>query len=285
MKLTKLLIFCISSLLFTVVLQAQDISINGKVNDENGMPIPGATILIKGTTTATSSDFDGKFEIKAPSNGVLVISFIGYATLNVEVSGRTQINVKLNSESQNLNEVVVVGYGTQKKMLTTGASLSLKGKDITALKTGSAMEALQGIAPGVSVTRNSGAPGAGTRVTIRGLGTIGNSNPLYIVDGIAVGDIDYLSPSDIGSITVLKDAASAAIYGSRAANGVVLVTTVKGSKDRPAKISYDYFFGVQNIYKNLDPLNAQEYMYILDEGMVNDGLAPKDWHSIVTNNS
>ncbi|WP_281637248.1 SusC/RagA family TonB-linked outer membrane protein [Flavobacterium marginilacus] len=285
MKLTKLLIFCVSSLLFTVVMQAQDITINGKVNDEKGMPVPGATILIKGTPTAVSSDFDGKFEIKAPSNGVLVISFVGYTTLNLQISGRTQITAQLNPESQNLNEVVVVGYGTQKKMLTTGASLSLKGKDIAALKTGSAMEALQGIAPGVSVTRNSGAPGAGTRVTIRGLGTVGNSNPLYIVDGIAVGDIDYLSPSDIGSITVLKDAASAAIYGSRAANGVVLVTTVKGAKDRPAKISYDYFFGVQNIYKNLDPLNAQEYMYILDEGMVNDGLAPKDWHSIVTNNS
>lgn len=285
MKLTKLLIFCVSALFFSVVLQAQDIAITGKVNDEKGMPIPGATILIKGSTTATSSDFDGKFEIKAPSNGVLVISFVGYSTLNVQISGRTQITAQLNPESQNLNEVVVVGYGTQKKMLTTGASLSLKGKDIAALKTGSAMEALQGIAPGVSVTRNSGAPGAGTKVTIRGLGTAGNSNPLYIVDGVSVDNIDYLSPSDIGSISVLKDAASAAIYGSRAANGVVLVTTVKGVKDRPAKISYDYFFGIQNIYKNLDPLNAQEYMYIIDEGMVNDGLAPKDWHGIITNNA
>lgn len=285
MKFTKVLIFCVSALFFSVVLQAQDIAITGKVNDEKGMPIAGATILIKGTTTASSSDFDGKFEIKAPSNGVLVISFVGYSTLNVQISGRTQITAQLNPESQNLNEVVVVGYGTQKKTLTTGASLSLKGKDITALKTGSAMEALQGIAPGVSVTRNSGAPGAGTRVTIRGLGTIGNSNPLYVVDGVSVSNIDYLSPSDIGTISVLKDAASAAIYGSRAANGVVLITTVKGVKNRPAKISYDYFFGIQNIYKNLDPLNAQEYMYIMDEGMVNDGKAPNDWHKLLTQNS
>ena len=276
--------FCISSLLFTFVLHAQDISVNGTVNDENGMPIPGANILIKGTSTAVSTDFDGKFTIKAPSNGVLVVSFVGYNTANVSIAGRTQITVKLGSESTNLNEVVVVGYGTQKKTLTTGASLNLKGKDITALKTGSAMEALQGIAPGVSITRNSGAPGAGTRVTIRGLGTIGNSNPLYIVDGVSVDNIDYLSPSDIGTLSVLKDAASAAIYGSRAANGVVLITTVKGAKDRPAKISYDYFFGIQNIYKNLDPLNAQEYMYIMDEGMVNDGLAPNDWHKILTQN-
>ena len=285
MKLTKLLFLCVSSLLFTVVMHAQDITVNGKVSDENGMPIPGATILIKGTTSSTSSDFDGKFEIKAPSNGSLAVSFVGYTTSNIQVSGRTQIDIKLNTESQSLNEVVVVGYGTQKKVLTTGASLNLKGKDITALKTGSAMEALQGIAPGISITRNSGSPGAGTKVTIRGLGTIGNSNPLYIVDGVSVGDIDYLSPSDIASISVLKDAASAAIYGSRAANGVVLVTTVKGTKDRPAKISYDYFFGIQNIYKNLDPLNAQEYMHIMDEGMVNDGKPKNDWQSILKNNT
>jgi TonB-linked SusC/RagA family outer membrane protein len=285
MKLTKLLIFCVSSFLFSVVLQAQDISVTGKVNDEKGMPVPGATILLKGTTTATSSDFDGRFTIKAPSNGVLVVSFIGYTTLNVQISGRTQIDVKLNPESQSLNEVVVIGYGTQKRLLTTGASVSLKGKELATLNTGSAMESLQGIAPGISITRNSGAPGAGTRVTVRGLGTIGKSNPLYIVDGLAVGDIDYLSPSDIASIDVLKDAASAAIYGSRAANGVVLVTTVKGSKDRPAKITYDSYFGMQNIYKNLDPLNAQEYMYIMDEGMVNDGKAPNDWRGILTSNT
>ena len=285
MKLTKLLIFCVSSLLFSVILQAQDIAVTGKVNDEKGMPIPGATILLKGTTTSTSTDFDGKFAIKAPSNGVLVVSFVGYTTLNVQISGRAQIDVKLNSESQNLTEVVVIGYGTQKKGLLTGASANFKGEELASLNTGSAMEALQGIAAGVNVTKNSGSPGAGTRVTIRGLGTIGNSNPLYIVDGVSVGNIDYLNPSDIESIDVLKDAASAAIYGSRAANGVVLVTTVKGRKGKPAKISYDYYFGVQNIYKNLDPLNAQEYMYIMDEGRVNDGLAPHDWNAIVHNNS
>lgn len=285
MKLRKVLIFCFWSLLFSISLQAQNVLISGKVTDQDGLAIPGANVLLKGTTVATSTDFDGKFSINSPSNGVLAISFMGYATLETQISGRDQINVKLYPNSQSLQEVVVVGYGTQKKMLTTGASLNLKGKDIAALKTGSAMEALQGIAPGISVTRNSGAPGAGTRVTIRGLGTVGNSNPLYIVDGVSVDNIDYLSPSDIGTISVLKDAASAAIYGSRAANGVVLVTTIKGVKDRPAKISYDYFFGIQNIYKNLDPLNAQEYMYIMDEGRVNDGLAPKDWHAILTNNS
>nr|WP_315257509.1 TonB-dependent receptor [uncultured Flavobacterium sp.] len=285
MKLTKLLIFCVSSLLFSVVLQAQDITVTGKVNDEKGMPVPGATILLKGTTTASSSDFDGKFAIKASSSGVLVVSFVGYTTLNLQISGRTQIDVKLNPESQSLNEVVVIGYGTQKKGLLTGASSNFKGEALAELNTGSAIDALQGIATGVNITKNSGSPGAGTRVTIRGLGTINNSNPLYVVDGVSVGNIDYLNPTDIESIDVLKDAASAAIYGSRAANGVVLVTTVKGRKGRPAKISYDSYFGIQNIYKNLDPLNAQEYMYIMDEGRVNDGLAPHDWNAIVHDNN
>ena len=227
---------------------------------------------------------DGNYQLKADTNGTLVFSFVGYATLQEAIKGRSTINVKMKPESQSLQEVVVIGYGTQKKGLITGASSNFKGEDLAALNTGSAMDALQGIAAGVNITKNNGSPGAGTRVTIRGLGTIGNSNPLYVVDGVSVGSIDYLNPSDIESIDVLKDAASAAIYGSRAANGVVLVTTVKGHKGRPAKISYDYYYGIQNIYKNLDPLNAQEYMYIMDEGRVNDGLAPNDWNAIVHNN-
>ena len=285
MKLTKLIIFCFLSVLFSVYGQAQDISIKGKIIDENGLPIPGASILIKGTTKATSSDFDGNYQLKADSNGTLVFSFVGYGTIQESIKGRSSINVKLKPESQSLQEIVVVGYGTQKKALITGANSNFKGEDLAALNTGSAMNALQGIAAGVSITQNSGAPGAGTRVTIRGLGTIGNSNPLYLVDGVPVGNIDYLNPSDIESIDILKDAASAAIYGSRAANGVVLVTTVKGKKGRPARISYDYFFGIQNIYKNLDPLNAQEYMNIMDEGRMNDGLAANDWKKILSNNS
>ncbi|MCR4031622.1 MULTISPECIES: SusC/RagA family TonB-linked outer membrane protein [Flavobacterium] len=284
MKLTKLLVFCISSLLFSVTVFAQDITVNGTISDESGLPVPGATILVKGTNKATASDFDGKFQISAPSNGTLVISFVGFETLNEAVGGKTTHSISLKAVSQNLNEVVVIGYGTQKKALITGASTNLKGETLQELNTGSAMEALQGIAPGISITRNNGAPGAGTKVVIRGIGTIGSSNPLYIVDGVAVGDIDYLSPSDIESIDVLKDAASAAIYGSRAANGVVLVTTVKGRKGRPARISYDSYFGIQNIYKNLDPLNAQEYMYIQDEGRVNDGLAPNNWKAMLTSN-
>ncbi|MEN9914854.1 MAG: hypothetical protein RL528_1618 [Bacteroidota bacterium] len=283
MKLTKFLTFCFLTVLFSV--QAQDIAIKGKVIDESGLPIPGASILVKGSTNSTSSDMDGNYQVKATSTSTLVFSFVGYATIQEAANGRTTINIKLKPESQTLQEIVVVGYGTQKKALITGANSNFKGKDLASLNTGSAMNALQGIAAGVNITQSSGAPGAGTKVTIRGVGTIGNSNPLYIVDGVPVDNIDYLNPSDIESIDVLKDAASSAIYGSRAANGVILVSTVKGKKGRPAKISYDYYYGVQNIYKNLDPLNAQEYMNIMDEAKLNDGLPLNDWRTILSNNS
>jgi TonB-dependent starch-binding outer membrane protein SusC len=264
---------------------AQQVVLKGTVTSaDDNQPLPGVTITVEGTTNGTVTNFDGEYELTVPSDAMLVYSYIGMQTQTIAVEGRTEINVQLEPELFSVDEVVVVGYGVQKKALTTGANLNVKGEDIAEMNTGSAMEALQGVAAGISITRNNGAPGAGTRVTIRGLGTIGNSNPLYIVDGVAVGNIDYLNPSDIESIDVLKDAASAAIYGSRAANGVVLVTTVKGSQNRPAKITYDAYYGVQNIYKNLDPLTAQEYMYIMDEGRVNDGLEPWDWESKVKDN-
>lgn len=264
---------------------AQTEVISGAVTDEAGVPLPGASVLIQGTTTGTQTDFDGNFTIEAAPGDVLVISYLGFDTQEFTLGNATQIQISLSQGSSALDEVVVVGYGTQRSALVTGASSNVRGEDIASLNPGTAMEALQGVVPGVSVTRNSGAPGAGTRITIRGLGTIGNSDPLYVVDGVAVGNIDYLNPSDIESINVLKDAASAAIYGSRAANGVVLVSTVKGRSNQPVQISYDTYYGVQNIYKNLDPLNAQEYMYIMDEGRVNDGLAPYNWQARLQNNT
>ncbi|MFW5755146.1 MAG: SusC/RagA family TonB-linked outer membrane protein [Tangfeifania sp.] len=281
----KILFFVLCSL-FTLGTFAQDISLSGTVTAaDDGQPLPGVSVVVKGTTQGTVTDVDGNYQLEVPREAVIQFSFIGMQAQEIPVNERTEINVALESTAFDVDEVVVVGYGVQKKALTTGANVNVSGEDIAELNTGTAMEALQGVTPGVSITRNNGQPGAGTEVTIRGMGTIGNASPLYIVDGVATGNIDYLNPSDIESIDVLKDAASAAIYGSRAANGVVLVTTVKGEQGRKPVISYDTYFGVQNIYKNLAPLNAQEYMYIMDEGRVNDGLQPNDWHSILTNNS
>lgn len=261
-------------------------TITGLVSDEAGLPLPGVTVVVQGTVNGTTTDFDGNYSIgKVGPEDRLVYTYIGMVSQTLNVGQQTTINVTLLESYESLEEVVVVGYGVQKKALTTGANLNVKGEDIAELNTSTAMEALQGVAPGVSVTRNNGEPGAGTKVTIRGLGTIGNSSPLYIVDGVAVGNIDYLNSSDIQSIDVLKDAASAAIYGSRAANGVVLVTTHKGRQGSKAKIQYDSYYGIQKIYKNLSPLNAQEYMYIMDEGRVNDGLEPNDWEAILQNNN
>ncbi|SNR69593.1 SusC/RagA family TonB-linked outer membrane protein [Lutibacter flavus] len=269
----------------SISIYSQTNEIKGTISDRNGTPLPGVSVIQKGTSLGTTTNFDGEFALSNINMGeTLVFSYIGFSTKEIVVANFEQLNVVLDEDTQNLEEVVVVGYGVQKKTLITGAGVNVKGEDIAALNTGTAMQALQGTTAGVSITRDSGQPGAGTRVTIRGLGTIGNSNPLYIVDGVAVGNIDYLSSSDIETIDVLKDAASAAIYGSRAANGVVLVTTVKGRKDSPAKISFDSYYGVQNIYKNLDPLNVQEYMYIMDEGRVNDGLAPNNWEAMLQNN-
>lgn len=265
---------------------AQTKTISGLVSDEAGLPLPGVTVVVKGTVNGTTTDFDGNYSIgNVGPEDRLVFTYIGMVSQTITVGQQNTINVNLEESYESLEEVVVVGYGVQKKALTTGANLNVKGEDIAELNTSTAMEALQGVAPGVSITRNNGQPGAGTKVTIRGLGTIGNSSPLYIVDGVAVGNIDYLNGSDIESIDVLKDAASAAIYGSRAANGVVLVTTHKGRKGSPARVQYDTYYGFQNIYKNVSPLNAQEYMYIMDEGRVNDGLEPNDWQAILQNNN
>jgi TonB-dependent starch-binding outer membrane protein SusC len=174
----KVLIFFLCSI-FSLGVIAQEITLRGVVTSaDDGQPLPGVSIVVKGTTTGTVTDFDGNYQFQVMPDAVLQFSFVGMETQEIPVNGRTQINVALNNTAFDVDEVVVVGYGVQRRALTTGANLNVKGEDIADLNTSSAMEALQGIAAGVSITRNSGAPGAGTRVTIRGLGTIGNSNPL-----------------------------------------------------------------------------------------------------------
>ncbi len=269
--------------LLVVTGQAQERTVRGAVTGAgDGKPIPGVSVIIKGTTQGTITDIDGNYSLKASIGDFLVFSFIGMEPTTIEVTSEL-INVVMKEEATDLSEVVVVGYGVQKKALVTGANANVKGEALAGLNTSSAIEAMQGLAPGVNITRNNGAPGSGTKVTIRGAGTIGDAAPLYIVDGVAVGNLDYLSPSDIESIDVLKDAASAAIYGSRAANGVVLVTTKRGTKGMKPTISYDGYYGIQNIYKTLPVLDAQEYMFIMDEARSNERLTPFNWEDMIVN--
>ena len=272
-------------MMLATLVVAQDITVTGRVTSrDDGGTLPGVSVMILGTPTGTVTDINGNYSLATRIGQTLRFSFIGMTSVDVPVT-MAVINVQMDYILTDLDEVVVIGYGVQRKALLTGANINVSGEDIAGLNTSSVMEALQGIAPGVSIMRNSGAPGAGTRVTIRGQGTIGNSSPLYIVDGVAVGNIDFLNASDIQSIDVLKDAASAAIYGSRAANGVILVTTKKGRKGAKPSVTYESYVGFQNVYKNLTPLNAQEYMFIMNEGRTNDGLTPYNYQAMLLNNT
>ena len=210
----------------------QQRSVSGKVTDSTGAPLPGVTVLVKGTTNGIITDLNGKYTIqKLTDNDVLVFSFVGFKAYEEKVAGKSTINITMQEEAIGLDEVIAVGYGVQKKKLNTGSTIQVKGDELSKMNTTSPLQALQGKTPGVNISSTSGQPGADMKVTIRGLGTIGNSQPLYIIDGVE-GDIKTLNASDIESIDVLKDAASAAIYGSQAANGVVLITTKQGERQR-----------------------------------------------------
>ncbi|MEO6633837.1 MAG: TonB-dependent receptor plug domain-containing protein, partial [Mucilaginibacter sp.] len=207
-----------------------DIKVTGKVTDATGETLVGASISIKNGKMLAITDVNGNFNVTVPENATLLVSYIGYQTQEVAVGGRTQINVVLKEAAGNLNEVVVVGYTTQKKKDLTGAVSLVSGKDINGLPVGGVDQILQGKAAGVAVTANTGAPGDGINIHIRGVGTINNNDPLYIVDGVPTKEgINEISPNDIESINILKDASSAAIYGARASNGVVIVTTKRGT--------------------------------------------------------
>ncbi len=256
---------------------AQSISASGTVFDENGDPAIGATIQVKGTTNGTITDFEGKFEINCSTGDVIVVSFIGY--VQQELPAASGMKITLVPDMVGTEEVVVVGYGVQKKKLTTGASVQVGSDDIARLNANDAFGALQSQSPGVNITQNSGQPGDGYKVTIRGLGTTGSATPLYVVDGVAGANIEALDPNDIESIDVLKDAASAAIYGARAANGVILVTTKHG-KIGKARVTYDGYYGIQNAVTNgVRSLNAKEYMEILNKSYETAGSPLEDYEN------
>ena len=259
------------------VLNAQTVKgtvISGTDNE----PLIGASVMVQGTKDGTVTDLDGNFTISAKNGQTLEVSYLGFITQKVKVTGSV-INVTLNEDKQSLDEVVVVGYGVQKKKLVTGATVQLKGDDIAKLNTTNPLSAMQGQTPGVNIVSTSGQPGAAMSVTIRGLGTVGNSQPLYLIDGVG-GDITTLNPADIESIDVLKDAASAAIYGAQAANGVVLVTT-KSGKEGSSKITYDGYVGWQTLGRKFEMLNSNQYMQIMDEALLNsNNMSPIDWTSL-----
>ncbi len=251
--------------------------ITGTVTDAEGEPLIGVSVSIKGTTIGIMTDIDGSYSLDVQKpNSVLVFTYMGYETQEVQIGDRKEISIVMKSRITDLDEVVLIGYGVQKKKLVTGATLQVKGDDISKLNTVNTLGALQSQTPGVNIVQSSGMPGEPFKVTIRGIGTNGDSSPLYIIDGSPGGDISTLNPSDIESVDVLKDAASAAIYGSRAANGIIMVTTKTGKKGKP-QITFDGYFGVQNIYRMPDILNAQEYVTIMNESRLMDNLPAYDF--------
>ncbi len=248
-------------------------TITGNVADDTG-PLPGATVLEKGTTNGTQTDFQGKFSLTVTDpNATLVVSYIGYLTQLIQIEGQTNLSIILIEDSQLLEEIVVLGYGeTQNKKLTTTAVATVKSAQIKDLPISQAEAALQGTVPGVVVQQNSGSPGSPQTVRVRGVGTPNNSNPLFIVDGIQVPNLSFLNPNDIVSQTVLKDAASTAIYGSRGGNGVILVETLNGQKrDMKPKISIRSSYGVQSLANKPDLMNRDQYVKYYNAGVASAG--------------
>ncbi|MBC7829741.1 MAG: TonB-dependent receptor [Chitinophagaceae bacterium] len=268
-KLTVLRSWCIVCLiLFTTIAFAQQKTVTGKVIDAASVPVPNATVTVKGTNTATQTDSKGSFTIGVPADrNSLIISSIGFETFEVLIGGQTDLSISLKASSSSMNEVVVVGYGTQRRKDLTGAVSSVSAETIEKVPVISAAQALQGRAAGVQVTNNDGAPGGNISVLIRGIGSLapGGNDPLYVIDGYpTTGGINNINPSDIASIDVLKDASATAIYGIRAANGVIIITTKKGSKNR-VEVSLDMYEAFQSRPKQYDLLDAQQFATLSNE--------------------
>jgi len=265
MKKLKHLLTLIFAIGILPLAMAQQVKVTGKVTSaDTGETLPGVTVVVKGTTTGAATDLDGKFTLEVPATATLVISFIGMETQEIPVQGQTTINVALASSASMLDEVVVVGYGSSKRLDLTGSITTVKAKDLAYQAVSNPAQALQGKVAGVQVTTN-GSPGSSPVIRIRGLGSVSSSSsPLYVVDGVLTSDISYLGTNDIESITFLKDASSSAIYGVRAANGVILVTT-KRSQSREAKISYSGYVGFQKVVNKFDLTKGTQYIDLINE--------------------
>jgi TonB-linked SusC/RagA family outer membrane protein len=253
---------------------AQNGAIKGTVIDSNGDPLPGVNVVIKGTTNGTVTDLDGNYTLNAGLEDVLVFSFVGFMSQELPVNGQSEINVTLADDTSDLDEFVVVGYGIQRKSDLTGSISSIKSEELTRLPVSDVTQSLQGRVSGVQITSNSGAPGSGATVRIRGVGTLNNSNPLFVVDGMLLDNIDFLNPNDVESMEVLKDASATAIYGSRGANGVIIVTTRRGDFDTETRISLDAYTGVQQVARQIDLVNGRQFAELANELEQNVGNQP-----------
>ena len=266
-KILTLIVF-----IFSVTLYAQTINVTGTVTEAStGQPLPGVNVIVKNTSVGTSTDFDGKFTLNSVSlNSTLVVSYVGFQTQEITVSDTKSLSIALQEDAESLNEVVVIGYGTQKKKEITGAVAVVSSETIETLKPTRIEQALQGQVAGVNIVSNSGSPGAASTISIRGVSTNGDSRPLILVDGTVVEDLSVINPNDIETLNILKDA-TAGIYGVRAANGVILITTKSGRKNMPLSIEYNAYGGVQETTRKLSMLNATEYALLLNEAYASNG--------------
>ena len=264
-------IFSLALALLGSLAYAQTTQVSGTVSDVDG-PLPGVNIVVKGTSNGVTTDFDGNYTISdVVDESVLVYSYIGYATQEVTVQGKATINVIMESDAQALSEVVLIGYGTSNKRELTGSVATIKKDAIVNVVASNPTTALQGKLSGIQVESFGGQPGGSANVFIRGVNSLSNADPLYIVDGLFVDNMDYVNPQDIEDISILKDAAAASIYGSRAANGVVLIKTNHGRKNRAVEVKLNTRIGFDSPSKKLDYINGQQYTDYLNQRFANDG--------------
>lgn len=278
-KIRDLFLLSLLCLGITQPLFAQNVTVKGKVTDDKGEMIPGASVTVKGFQQGTLTDAEGMYSIDVGGNATLVFSFLGYLKEEVPVSNRSTINVSLKIDTKALEEVVVVGYGTQRKIETTGSIASVKAADLVQTPVANIAQGLQARVAGVQINQNSGSPGGNISVRIRGTNSInGSSEPLYVIDGIQVSNgggitdvspLSTINPNDIESVEVLKDASASAIYGARAANGVILITTKRG-KNGATRVTYDGYYGSQKVNKTLDVLNASQFAQLENEVFKNN---------------
>jgi len=282
-------------LLATVFAQAQNITVKGRVTNESGQAVPAASVSVKGTAIGTSTNSEGYYQISAPSNGTLVISSVGFGTIELDIKGRTTVDAKMSTSGTTMEQVVVIGYGTQRKEAVTGSVASIKGEAMREVPASNITQALQGRIAGVDISQTSSQPGASMQIRIRGTRSLtGSNDPLVVLDGIPFsGNIGDINPNDVASIDILKDASATAIYGSRGANGVILVTTNKGQRGRKPVISYNAYYGAQKIFAKYPMMNAQQllalrkaayptYLYSTAPGTDEDttGKTNTDWQDL-----